>query len=64
MKNTTLDNIVYLIKKIFNLDKVIFLLIGIYILILALAPFLDILFPKFLLDELSTNLDIKIYYIY
>ncbi|MBI5978595.1 ABC transporter ATP-binding protein [Clostridium perfringens] len=59
MKNTTLDNIVYLIKKIFNLDKVIFLLIGIYILILALAPFLDILFPKFLLDELSTNLDIK-----
>ncbi|MDF2543348.1 MAG: transporter, ATP-binding protein [Herbinix sp.] len=51
----TIQNCIYLCKGAWESDKLIYLFFGAYTIISAINPFIGILFPKFILDELLTS---------
>lgn len=59
MINTTknrgvFNNIIYLIKNIWQYDKGLFLIFVSYIFVVSVLPFVDIFGPKLLIDEITT----------
>jgi len=49
---TTLQNVVYIIKGAWQYDKPVFFYFGLYTALSAISPFIAILFPRFILQEL------------
>lgn len=65
---STLTNVVFLVKTAFKHSKKLFVFFGIYTILTSIAPFIGILAPKFLIDELTngkrTNILIGILFIF
>lgn len=59
MIDSVFNNILYLLNKIFKTNKLVFVYCTIYIIFAVTSPFLDILFPKFLVDELTGSKNIN-----
>lgn len=59
MKYNSLQNIWYLLKKGWKYDKSLYGLNIIYIIFNSILPFISIIFPKFILDELTGSRNIK-----
>jgi len=51
-KYNIMQNIIYVIKGAWKYDRQVFYYFGAYTLVSAILPFIDILFPKFILEEL------------
>lgn len=52
---STLTNVVFLVKTAFKHSKKLFVFFGLYTLFTSIAPFIGILAPKFLIDELTNG---------
>lgn len=52
---STLTNLVFLVKIAFKHSKKLFVFFGLYTLLTSIAPFIGILAPKFLIDELTNG---------
>ena len=52
-KHSTISNLMYTLKQAWEIDKAAILSIAVYSLLNALYPFIGILAPKFLIDELT-----------
>lgn len=50
---TALQNIRYIIGDSWAFDKLVFIYFGIYTVLSSISPFVGILFPKFILDQLT-----------
>lgn len=56
---TALQNIRYIIGDSWAFDKLVFIYFGIYTVLSSISPFVGILFPKFILDQLTGQKDIR-----
>lgn len=53
-KRTLFQNIKDAFKKLYQIDKTTIWFLALSVVFLAISPFIFVLFPKFLLDELSS----------
>ncbi|GCD10775.1 hypothetical protein [Clostridium tagluense] len=51
-KRSVINNIYFLVKNTYKWDKKVLLYFGLYTVVTAILPFINIFAPKFLIDEL------------
>lgn len=49
---SVMENLKYIIKNSYDIDKRVFIYFGLFTIISAVYPFINIIFPKYILDEL------------
>ncbi|SUY46618.1 ABC transporter [Clostridium putrefaciens] len=59
-KRSLMTNIVFLVKNAWTFDKGLFVYFGLYTILTAVSPFIGILAPKFLIDELMSSKRIEV----
>lgn len=59
-KYTTLENIKFIVWDSWRYDKLVFVYFGLFTVLSAISPFIGILFPKFILDQLIGEKNLQI----
>lgn len=53
------QNLKYIIKNSFKIDKRVFIYFGVFTIISSIYPFINIIFPKYILDELMLSQNVR-----